>query len=171
MRRLIVSFLAATLLALFIALPAAAQGPERIWFDEEQLRLGEEYCGFPALLDDDFSKAKALIFPPDEDGNQRIIQNGVIQSTFINLDDPDRSINLNLGGKITIHVNADGTLQAQASGTFFAWYGPAEAAASELGVGVFLVHGRGTESYDSAGNLVEATAWGQVTDLCAELSS
>jgi len=170
MRRRIVSLLAATLLALLSAMPAAAQGgPERIWLGEEEIPFGEEYCGFPVLLEDYFATTKVLIFPADEDGNQRLIQNGVFKSTVTNLDDPGQSTNLNLGGKITLYFNADGTVRVEGSGTILLWYSPVEAAVSELGAGIFLLHGRATERYGPTG-LVEATYTGRVTDLCAQLA-
>lgn len=170
MRRRIVSILAATLLVLLSALPAAAKGPERFWLTPEEILFGPEYCGFPVLLEDSFSSVKAMVFPPDGDGNQRIVQSGLFKSSLTNLADTGESTTLNLGGKITIYFRADGTVRAEGSGTILLWYSPAEAAVSELGSGLFLAHGRATERYGPAGNLVEATYTGRVTDLCAQLA-
>ena len=167
MRRL-VGFLAAIALLLAAAAPVAAQGPERSWTEESELSFGPEYCGFPAQLVDTFSANKALVFPPDGDGNSRILAPGVIKSTLTNLD-TEAATDVVLGGKITILIRADGSAHVRGSGSIFVWYSPTEAPVTETGAGLFLVHGRATETYSAEGALLSADYTGQLIDLCAEL--
>ena len=167
MRRLI-SLLAAALLLLALAAPVAAQGPERSWTEESELSFGPEYCGFPAQLVDTFSANKALVFPPDGDGNSRIILAGVIKSTLTNLD-TEAATDVVLGGKINIFIRADGSAHVRGSGSIFVWYSPTEAPVTETGAGLFLVHGRATETYSAEGELLSADYTGRLIDLCAEL--
>ena len=165
MRRLI-SLLAAALLLLAVAVPVAAQGPERFWTEESELFFGPEYCGFPAQLVDTFSANKALVFPPDGEGNSRIIAAGVIKSTLTNT---DAATDVVLGGKITIFIGADGSAHVRGSGTIFLWYSSTEAPVAETGAGLFLLHGFATETYSAEGALLSADYTGRLIDLCAEL--
>ena len=167
MRRLI-SLLAAALLLLALAAPVAAQGPERSWTEETELSFGPEYCGFPAQLVDTFSANKALVFPPDGDGNSRIVLAGVIKSTLTNLD-TEATTDVVLGGKINIFIGTDGSARVRGSGSIFLWYSPTEAPVTETGAGLFLVHGRATETYSAEGELLSADYTGQLIDLCAAL--
>ncbi|MBW3612364.1 MAG: hypothetical protein KY392_00725 [Chloroflexi bacterium] len=169
MRRL-VSLLASLALTLAVAAPAAAQGPERNWLPEEVIPFGPEYCGFPVLLEDQFAKVKELIFPPDGEGNQRIIVTGIYKSTLTN-ETTGEAIGINIPGKLTIHFLADGSSVWHGSGHILVWYTPDQADESELGAGLFLVRGRVTEVYDADFNLIEATSTGRVTDLCAQLAA
>jgi hypothetical protein len=162
------SLLAAALLLVALAAPVAAAGPERFWTEESELSFGPEYCGFPAQLVDSFSANKSLVFPPDTDGNVRIISPGVIRSTLTNLDS-DASTRLNLGGKITIRIAGDGSAHVRGSGTIFLWYSPTEAPVAETGAGLFLLHGHATEVYSVEGALLSAEYTGRLIDLCAEL--
>jgi hypothetical protein len=167
MRRL-VGVLAAIGFLLAAAAPVAAQGPERSWTEEAVQSFGSEYCGFPVELVDTFSANKALVFPPDGDGNSRINAPGVIKSTVTNLDS-GAAIDVNLGGRVAIFFGGDGSVRAEANGTIFAWYSPSEAAAAETGGGLFLVQGRVTEQYSTEGVLLRADYTGRLVDLCAEL--
>ena len=167
MRRLI-AMLGAALLLLAAAAPVAAQGPERFWTEESELSFGPEYCGFPTQLVDSFSANKALVFPPDDDGNFRIIAAGVIKSTVTNLDS-EAATDIVLGGKISIFVGGDGSARVRGSGTIFLWYSPAEAPVTETGAGLFLLHGRATEVYSAEGALLSADYTGRLVDLCDQL--
>jgi hypothetical protein len=167
MRRF-VGLLAAIGFLLAAAAPVVAQGPERSWTEEAVQSFGSEYCGFPVELVDTFSANKTLVFPPDGDGNSRINAPGVIKSTVTNLDSA-AAIDVTLGGRVTIFFGGDGSVSAEANGTIFAWYSPAEAAAAETGSGLFLVQGRVTEQYSTEGVLVRADYTGRLVDLCAEL--
>jgi hypothetical protein len=51
-----------------------------------------------------------------------------------------------------------------------AWYDATQAEASELGQGIFLVQGQARERYDAAGELVDASVTGRVTDVCELLA-
>ena len=65
---------------------------------------------------------------------------------------------------------ADGRATISGKGTSLVWYGAEDAAASQLGQGIFLVNGTTSERYDAQGNLVAASARGRIVDVCAALS-
>ena len=124
----------------------------------------------PVELVDSFSANKALVFPPDGDGNSRLIAPGAIKSTVTNLDS-GAATDVILGGKVAVFFGGDGSVRAEGTGTIFVWYSPAEAAAAETGAGLFLVQGRATEQYSTEGVLLQADYTGRLVDLCAELGS
>ena len=53
------------------------------------------------------------------------------------------------------------------TGWIFAWYLPGDD--SDLGAGLFLVHGRIQEFYDTEGSFVRATFSGTAIDVCEAL--
>ena len=105
---------------------------------------------------------------PTARGTAAILLAGVIKSTLTNLDS-EADTDVVLGGKINILIGADGSAHVRGTGTIFLWYSPTEAPVTETGAGLFLVHGRATETYSDEGALLNADYTGRLIDLCAKL--
>jgi hypothetical protein len=161
------TLIAASLLILAVAAPAAAQ-PERTWLEPETIHF-EGYCPFPVLLEDDAVKVKELAFPPDAEGDQRLIYPGFYKSTLTNLA-TGASIRIMTSGSVNFTIRADGTASASGHGRTLVWYTAADAPDSDLGQGLFIVRGVATETYDADFNVTSATYRGTVRDICAELA-
>ena len=170
MPRLPVALLAAALLMVLAASPAAAHGkPDRVVFTEPEVFQIDGACEFSVLGADDFARGQILTFPEDADGTVRVNITQVFRGTLTNAD-TGASMRYVLAGRGAFKFFADGRMLIAGSGTSLVWYGAADAGASQLGQGIFLVHGTTSEQYDAEGNLMDASARGRIVDVCAALS-
>ena len=118
---------------------------------------------------DTFARVQILTFPEQADGTVRQDIQQIFRGTLTN-EDTGASIPYVLAGRGAFQFLADGRTLISGRGTSLVWYGAADAAASQLGQGIFLVNGTTSERYDAEGNLVAASARGRIVDVCAALS-
>ena len=170
MPRMPVALVSATLLVLLAASPAAAHGkPDRVVFTEPDVFQIDGACEFSVGGADDFARVQILTFSEDAAGTVRVNIEQIFRGTLTNAD-TGASIPYVLAGRGAFQFLADGRATISGKGTSLVWYGAADAAASQLGQGIFLVNGTTSERYDAEGNLVAASARGRIVDVCAALS-
>ena len=150
-----------------LATPVLAAGPERTPFGEETIPY-DGYCDFPVLLEDSHASVKELAFPPDSSGALRYMYPGVYQSKLTNLW-TNATTTVVIGSNVVFTVRPDDTALAVGSGSLLLYYTADDASISDVGSGLFLGRGHGTETYDEDGLLVRATFKGSLVDLCAVL--
>ena len=91
-------------------------------------------------------------FAPLPDGTARVIERGVAATSATDAT-TGAVLNTKGGSSLSFRFAADGSLVVVGTGWIFAWYLPGDD--SDLGAGLFLLHGRITETYDSEGHVRE----------------
>jgi hypothetical protein len=155
--RKVLSSLAALLIVAAIAVPvAAASGPPVIEPQPaEDFTIPADICGFEVAVDILANKTKAIIF-----GDGRTMITGTLKVRLTNLDDPTRSIVLNIPGPGTFDESG-----LTATGPWLFFFLP-----GELGEGSppILAYTTGRVRIDDAGF---HQLGGTRTDLCPLLAS
>ena len=174
MRRLIPLVLAA-LVALAVATPVTAAGrPEKS--NNGPIVQGPEVfagtCEFPVQLEDHFASSRNFLFPVEDDGSQRLSIAGGYQSTFTNLAEPDKTVDLTFFGHLELTFNADGTTALRGGGGVILWTADeADAAMYGLDPGIYFIRGRIEALVDETFTAIEpAKVRGTVIDICALLA-
>ena len=157
----------AAVIAIVLPATAIAAPPEHSPAVLIDLPLGPgDACDFAVDITNPDYRMRDTAFAPHKNGSQRFTERGfnVIRGT-----NPDNGKMLELrgGAAFTFAFAADGALEVDGRGLFFAWYLPGDD--SDLGPGLWLVRGHGQEVYDADGNFVRATFSGMAIDACAAL--
>jgi hypothetical protein len=175
MRRF-VPLVVAALVALTVATPVAAGGrPEKT--DNDPIVQGPDVfagtCDFPVQLVDSFASSRNLLFPPAEDGSQRLSITGGFMSTFTNLDEPENTLDLSFFGHATLTFQPDGSITVDGAGQAIWWFSdPDDAAMYGLEPGIYLIKGR-VEALVDENFIAHSPAdkvQGSITDICALLA-
>jgi hypothetical protein len=163
------AFLTALFLLFVVVTPVAAGGkPDRFLEPASPIELpAGVFCDFDVTLTNIVDRGAIFVFPPRDDGSQRLVFNGFIRSTASG---NGQELVVNLNSKVTIWLFPDGRVEATFSGPVFAFYTVEEAEVSSLGQGIWYVRGHGGESYGVDGSLQSATAVGNIVDVCAALA-
>jgi hypothetical protein len=175
MRRF-VPLVVAALLALVIVSPVAAGGkPEKS--NNDPIVQGPDVfagtCDFPVQLVDSFASSRNLVFPPADDGSQRLIITGGFMSTFTNLDEPENTLELSFFGQLTLIFQPDGSITVDGAGQAIWWFSdPDDAAMYGLEPGIYLVKGRVEATVDESfiAHSPADKVRGSITDICALLA-
>jgi hypothetical protein len=174
MRRFVPLVLAA-LLTVAVTAPAAAGGrPEKS--DNDPIVQGADVfagtCDFPVQLEDHFASSRNFLFPVEDDGTQRLSIAGGYMSTFTNLDEPDKTLDLTFFGHLELTFNPDGTTSLQGGGGVILWTAdPVDAAMYGLEPGIYFIRGRIEALVDEDFLAIEpAKVRGTVIDICALLA-
>lgn len=159
----------ATSLLLLVAVvgPATAAPSERFPLEPITFEIVGS-CPFPVLVADDFAKGQIRV-SEDASGNVLMRTSGVVKGTMTNTQTGE-SIRYTLAGNGRFRFNADGTAITRVTGSAMAWYDAAQADVSDLGQGIFFVHGQAHERYNAAGELVDTSVTGRITDVCGLLA-
>ena len=158
----------AALLVALVPGAAVAAPPEHESPEVVELTLpGGDFCAHDVVLSNPSYRLRDTFYGPLPDGTLRIRERGMAASQATDAITGD-SVFRHGGSSLTFAFAADGSLVATATGLFFAWYLPGDD--SELGPGVFLANGRGSEVYDAEGNFVSATFRGTAIDVCEALA-
>ena len=159
-------------LVLSLAAPVAAKGrPEIIRLEptvlDEAFLAGT--CDFPVELVDQSTNAKAMIFPPEDDGSQLTRATGGYVSTLTNLDTGE-STTFHYYGKVDLDLQPDGSQRVTASGTVFMYVFEGDEL-SAFEPGLYLVTGSVRSHVGPDGfALSPERVKGRVVDLCAAVS-
>ena len=162
----VLGVLAAILLILLSAAPVlAGSKPEKIpdVLADPQVFPAGEVCDFDLEMVVDLDKGKSIVFPPAEDGSQRILVSGHIVSTVTNLK-TGKHATYNISGPGTFTYGD--TLKVDASGTwlFFNFAGDAG------GPGMWLSTGESRLEIDlSDGHWLSFSPARNTVDVCASL--
>jgi hypothetical protein len=174
MRRLVPLLLAA-LLALAVSTPVAAGGrPEKS--NNDPIIQGADVfagtCAFPVQLEDHFASSRNFLFPVADDGSQRLSIAGGYKSTFTNLDEPEKTLDLTFFGHLELTFNPDGTTTLRGGGQVILWTAdPVDAAMYGVEPGIYFIKGRIEAVVDENFIAIEpAKVRGTVTDICALLA-
>jgi hypothetical protein len=163
MRRILGSLVMVALL--LSAAPAAASPPVHSSEPLPPARFAAgEVCPFAIEFGTTTERSKQTTFAVKKDGSQRFLDRGFAAGYATNLD-TGMTIDSRGGYMISVVVDADGSVRADAHGRFFAYYFPGDR--SDIGVGLFAVRGHVTERYSPDGTLIGTRTTGRVTDLCA----
>jgi hypothetical protein len=155
-------------LALLVAAPAAlAAPPQHSPAEPPDLVLpGGDFCEHDVVLSTSSHGLRDTAFAPLPDGTERVIERAVAATRATDAT-TGAFLDTKGGSSLVFRFAADGSLVVAGTGWIFAWYLPGDD--SDLGAGLFLVHGRITETYDSAGTFVNATFSGTSIDVCEAL--
>jgi hypothetical protein len=155
-------------MALIVAAPAAlAAPPQHAPAEPPDLVLpGGDFCEHDIVLSSVSNGLRDTAFAPLPDGTERVIERGVAATSATDAT-TGAVLDTKGGSSLTFRFAADGSLVVVGTGWIFAWYLPGDD--SDLGAGLFLVHGRITETYDSEGTFVNATFTGTSIDVCEAL--
>ncbi len=172
MRRL-VSLLLAALLTIGLVAPVAAGEPPEVIPNEKVTQFFEDSCDFDVRLRDTFARGVTKIYPPKEDGTQKITANGGFRSTLRNLETGDR-IKVGYFGHLRFDINADGTILVRQRGAALWWFtDPADSGQFGLDPGIYIIRGKLevlTDENFFAIAPADMSGVRQVRDLCDELS-
>ena len=174
MRRLM-SLVLAVLLAAALTAPVAAGGrPEKS--NNDPIVQGADVfagtCDFPVQLEDHFASSRNFLFPVSDDGSQRLAIAGGYMSTFTNLAEPEKTLDLTFFGRLELTFNSDGTTTLRGGGGVILWTAdPVDAAMYGLEPGIYFIRGRIEALVDENFLAVEpAKVRGTVIDVCALLA-
>jgi len=155
--------------ALFVsAAPVAAGGPPVHSSEPAPPNqfAAAELCPFAVEFGATTDRSKQTTFAVKKDGSQRFLDRGFAAGYATNLE-TEMTIDHAGGYMISVVINADGSVQADGHGRFFAYYFAGDR--SDIGVGLFAVEGHVTEWYSADGMLIGTRTTGHVTDLCEAL--
>ncbi len=155
--------------ALLLPASALASPPthsDAVLFDIE-LAPGE-VCDDGVVLSNPTYRQKDTAFAPRPDGSQRFSERGFAASRATNMS-TGAFVENRGGASISYRFAADGSLVVQGTGFLFAWY--AEGDDSDLPAGLWLVHGRVTETYAADGTFIRATFSGNAIDACEAIGA
>jgi hypothetical protein len=155
-------------LALLVAAPAAlAAPPQHAPAEPPDLVLpGGDFCEHDIVLSTASHGLRDTAFAPLPDGTERVIERGVASTSATDAT-TGAVLDTKGGSSLVFRFAADGSLVVAGTGWIFVWYLPGDD--SDLGPGLFLVHGRATETYDTEGAFVNATFTGTAIDVCEAL--
>ena len=163
MSRFVRSAVVALLLLGGVAPAAAAARPVHVYETAPTLEFAAgEVCDFPVSVEA-LDADKVTIFAPGPDGTVRIHSSGIGRNRIANLT-TGASSTYQGGFSVNIRIEADGSIVFDGSGDLTAFYFPGDN--SELGPGLFEVHGHLVERYAPDGSLIAATYSGQARNLC-----
>jgi hypothetical protein len=121
-------------------------------------------CAFPVLVHTDTNKEVTTVF-----SNGRVLVTGALKGTLTNLDDPTKSIQVNIPGPGTFTATADGGSLLTASGPWLIFFSP-----DQLGPGtpgqMILTTGLFTLLTNPDGSQVFTHTTGTTTDVCTLLA-
>ena len=164
MRR-VLSVLAAIALIALSAAPALAARPEKepdVIGDPLTFPAGE-VCDFDLRETVKIDTGKSIVFPPEDDGAQRVLVNGHIVATVTNLE-TDQSVTYNISGPGTFTYGD--TLEIDATGTWLFYNFEGDAG----GPGMWLSTGKSHLEIDLAtGQWLSFTPARNTIDVCAVL--
>jgi hypothetical protein len=166
MRLLPVYFVA--ILVLISASPLSAQKPTRIPIGDLSGHTFEAglVCSFPLRSQPLVNEAVATIFPPEENGDQRVILTGHLIVEYTNLDTGKSKV-YNLSGPGILQVHPDGSVTFELLGRSSVDILPTDIPPGPL----FLVNsGKLVFELTPSGQLILLSQTGHVQDVCAELS-
>ena len=147
--------------AIFPASALAQKPMEPVEVDPVQFPAGE-VCAFAVELEPLVNKLKMKTF-----SSGRMMITGTLKARVTNLHaDPDRSMVVNISGRVTITPLPNGNARVVAAGRqlliFFA---------TDIGgPGLFLTVGRGLSLIDTNENLISFQQSGRMIDVCAALA-
>ncbi len=161
MKRLILVLL--TVLVGSLPPAASAEKPIREFFPASDTVL-EGICAFPVEEQVLVNKEYTITFA---DGRQLVT--GVLKVRLTNVDDPSKSLDLNISGPGVITPTEGGGFVLKASGTWLLFFAPGDLGPDEPGQ-LLLVTGLSILEVDAEGNLSFTQKAGTDTDLCAALA-
>jgi hypothetical protein len=150
--------------AMFALSPAAsADKPLREFLPAEDLVL-EGICPFPVAVNVLTNKEFVTTF---SDGRQLIT--GVFKLRLTNLDDPSKSLDVNVSGPGVITVSEEGELTLRAKGRWLFFFFPGDLGPGEPGL-LVITTGLAVLTADAEGNLSFTHRTGTTTDVCTALA-
>lgn len=153
------------------AAPALADGkPERVFLDaQNQVFPAGMVCDFDVSYEVLINQEYGLFFffPPAADGTQRLIVTGHLVIQLTNLQQPSRSVVLNVSGPGTYLFHPDGTLSVVGRGINFLYLFPTD----DGGPGMWVTSGKLRIEIDAGGNATLVIQPNRSQDLCAALGA
>ena len=155
--------------ALMVPAGVLAVPPDHIPAAPVDLELpAGDYCEHAVVLSNPTHKLHDTAYAPLPDGTFRYRSRGMATSRAT---DVVTGATLESGGgsALVFRFAADGSIFVQGTGLLFVWYLPGDD--SDLAPGLWLVHGRATETYAPDGSFIRATFSGHAIDVCAALGA
>ena len=155
--------------AVALLLPAAALAapPQHAPAEPPDLVLpGGDFCEHDVVLSTPTHRLHDTAFAPLPDGTARFVERGMAATRATDVT-TGAVLDTKGGSSLVFRFAADGSLVVAGTGWIFVWYLPGDD--SDVGPGLFLVHGRATETYDTEGTFVKATFTGTAMDVCEAL--
>jgi hypothetical protein len=158
-------FLSTSLVVLASAPEASAQKPVRAVNPSQDDTVITNQCAFPVLAHVDGREIITTFL--DREG-EPVMQIGIFPGNTLTLTNLDtgRSVTVVATGPFHVRVEPDGSGSVMITG-----HGPFFPHPITGEPGIWYLSGRARATLDAKGNVTSANVWGQLVDLCAQLSS